>query len=267
MRYATALIAPSLLYLLLSACAEIPADRMPDPSDGYALVTVEIEGGGNAEVYPSRAFDVPVGGGATVSIDTRFEANTRIAWIRVGGEEACCGGDTVARHAAVEVPVISGGVSITVGLAKIDTVMPVAEIVSPAATDAFATTIPLCLFGAIEYKLNKSMAGGYIRWRSEEANGAQNGDSLRTVRIPEDIAEDGLDIGAWSYASPDGYLSEGLQKFDLAVSPVAEKRVPPGEIGVPGAYLFEIQFADSLGNESAKASRRVWVVSSGPGCP
>jgi hypothetical protein len=267
MRYATALIAPGLLPLFLSVCAEIPADRMPDPVDEYAPVTVEIEGDGNAEVYPSRAFDVLVGGGATVSINAGLETNTRIAWIRVGGEEVCCGGDTVVREAAVAVPGVSGGIAVAVGLAKIDAVWPVAEIVSPAATDAFAATVPLCLFGAIEYTLNKSMAGGYIKWRSEDADGATNNDSLQTVRIPEDITGDSHDIGAWSYASPDGYLSEGLQKFDLAVSPVAGKRVTRGEIGVPRAYSFVIQFTDSLGNESAKALRRVWVISSGPGCP
>lgn len=269
MRYALKkrLSAAALAVLCLSfGCAEIPEDRKPDPEDEYVPVTVEVVGGA-AEVYPARSFEIPLGGAVTVSIDVSGEANTRIAAIWVGAEGVCCFGEGVVRDAAVAVPGVGGGVAVVVELAKIDGVRPEAEIVSPAlsAPGEPAASVSVCSLGAIEYRLNKRMSSGYIKWKSMSP-GAENNDSLQTVRVPEDITEESHNIGNWSYASPDGYLNEGLQRFDLAVSPAEGKRVPRGRFAAPAAYSIEIQFTDSLGNESEKALRLIWATSAVNGC-
>jgi len=239
---------------------------MPDPEVEYVPVTVDVVGGG-AEVFPARSFDIPIDGAVTVSVNVRGEANTRIAAIWVGGEGVCCFGDGVVRDTAVAVVGVGGGVAVVVELAKIDCVWPTAEFVSPAlaAPGDPAASIPVCSLGTLEYRLNKSMAFGYIKWRNM-SNDAWNNDSLQTVRIPDDITEESHTIGSWSYAYPNGYLNEGLQLFDLAVSPVAGKRVPRSRFAAPAAYSFEIRFTDSLGNESGKTYRAVWATGAAKGC-
>lgn len=247
-------------------CAEIPTDKRPDPVDEYVPVSVDVVGG-DAAVYPSRSFEIPVDDAVMISVDVRGEVNTRIAAISVGGTEVCCRGDEVVRDTSVIVVGAAGGVAVVVELAKIDGVMPKAEIVSPALTTPGepVASISVCSMGELEYRLNKRMASGYIKWRNMSV-GAENNDSLQTVRIPEDITAESHNIGDWSYADPDGYLGDGPQRFDLAVSPVDGKRVTREQFTVPATYSFEIQFTDSLGNRSEKAYRAVWVTSAAKGC-
>jgi hypothetical protein len=256
----------ALTLVAIAGCAEIP------PVDGggeedVAAVTVEVVGG-NADIFPGHEFSVPVGGDTLLFVDVSRESNARIAGIWVDGGRLCCAEDGVVRDTGIALFGVVGGVVVIVELAKIDTVPPVVEIVSPApaASGEFATSIPVCSFGALEYRLNKTMASGYIKWWNAGDSNQEDRDSLRFVRIPGDITKYTHDIGGWSYAFPDGYLSEGLQKFDLSVSPVAGKRISVDQIAALSAYAFEIQFTDSLGNRSGTVSRTVWVTEAANGC-
>jgi hypothetical protein len=246
-------------------CAEIP----PVGKDDVAEVSVEVIGG-SADIFPGPEFSVPAGGDTLLFVDVGRESNTRIAGIWVDGGRLCCAEEEVVRNTWVPLVGVRGRVAVKVELAKIDTVMPVVEIVSPALTPSgeAATGISICSFGMFEYRINKTMAKGYIKWRKVIIDdGWEDRDSLQVVRIPGDITRNGHDIGDWSYSSPDGYLSEGLQKFDLAVSPIAGKRVSRSQITANAAYIFEIRFTDSLGNESDMASRTVWANNATGGCP
>jgi len=170
------------------------------------------------------------------------------------------------RYAWVSLVGVRGGVSVTVELAKIDTVTPIVELVSPVQTGDVVTSVPVCSFGELEYRINKTMAGGYVKWWKVIADdGWEDRDSLQVVRIPGDVTKYSHDTGGWVYASPDDYLNEGLQKFSLTVSPVAGKRVSRSQIAY-AAYTFEIQFADSLGNKSEKVQRTVWTSNVSGGC-
>jgi len=254
------LLALSAIAAAVVGCAEIP----PVPEDDVAEVTVEVTGG-SADIFPGLRFNVPVGGDTLLFVDVNREVNTRIDGIWVDGGKQCCAEESVVRNTWVSLVGVRGGVAVTVKLVPIDTVMPVLELVSPAPGE-FATSIPICSFGELEYRLNKSMANGYIKWWKVIADdGWEDRDSLQTVRIPGDITRYNHDIGDWSYASPNGYLSEGLQKFDLTVSPVAGKRISRGQI-VNAAYAIEIQFTDSLGNKSEKVLRTVWTSNVLGGC-
>jgi hypothetical protein len=242
-------------------CAEIP----PTPADDdISTVTVEVTGG-IADIFPGQEFSVPVGGDTLLFINVRREPNTRIAGIWVDGGRMCCAEESVVRDTGIALFGVNGGVAVVVELTRIDTVPPIVEIVSPlpAAPGEFAASVPVCSFGTLEYRLNKAMANGYIKWRNVGETDFDDRDSLQTVRIPADITKYGHEIGDWSYAAPD----EGLQKFDLTVSPVAGKRVAHGQIAAPAAYSFEVRFADSLGNKSEAVSRVVWVTAVDKGCP
>jgi len=251
--------------VVIVGCAEIPSGG---GKGDVAEITVEVVGG-SADIFPGPAFSVPVGGDTLLFIDASREPNTRIAEIWVDGGRQCCAEESIVRDTWVSLVGVSGGVVVKVELVRIDTVPPVAEIISPAPAPPgeVATGISVCSFGALEYRLNKTMAKGYIKWRkSINADGWEDRDSLQIVRIPEDITRYSHDIGEWSYSSPNGYLSEGLQKFDLAVSPVAGKRVSRSQIAANAAYVFEIKFTDSLGNESERVSRTVWANNVAGGC-
>jgi len=245
-------------------CADIP----PTPAGEEAsTVTVDVTGG-IADIFPGREFSVPVGGDTLLFINVRREPNTRIVGIWVDGGRMCCAEESVVRDTGIALFGVSGGVAVVVELAKIDTVPPVVEIVSPspAVSGEFAASVPVCSFGILEYRLNKAMANGYIKWRNVGETNLDDRDSLQVVKIPADITKYSHEVGDWSYAAPDGYLSEGLQKFDLTVSPVAGKRIARGQIAAPAAYSFEARFADSLGNKSETVSRVVWVTAVEKGC-
>ncbi len=252
--------------IVIGGCAEIPTvDK-----ENVAAVTVDVVGG-SADIYPGAEFGVPVGADTSLFIDAGRELNSRIAGIWVDGGRLCCAEEEVVLSTWVSlVGVGAGGVVVRVELAPIDTVPPVLEIVSPkpAPPGEVVTGVSMCLFGALEYRLNKTMAKGYIKWwKNPSADGWEDRDSLQVVKIPGDITRYSHEIGDLSYSSPDGYLSEGLQKFDLAVSPVAGKRITRSQITANAAYIFEIQFTDSLGNESEKVSRTVWASNAAGGCP
>jgi hypothetical protein len=252
--------------VVIAGCADIPSGG---GKEEVAEITVEVAGG-NADIFPGPKFSVPVGGDTLLFIDVSLEPNTRISEIWVDGGRQCCAEESVVRDTRVSLVGVAGGVVVKVELARIDTVPPVAEIVwpAPAPPGEVATGISVCSFGTLEYRLNKTMAKGYIKWRkSVNADGWEDRDSLQIVRIPEDITRYSHGIGEWSYSSPDGYLSEGLQKFDLAVSPVAGKRISRSQIAANAAYIFEIKFTDSLGNESDRVSRIVWANNAAGGCP
>jgi len=242
-------------------CAEIPSVSDGDVSE----VTVEVTGG-NADIFPGLKFSVPVGGDTLLFVDVNREPNTRIAEIWVDGGRQCCAEESVVRYAWVSFAGVRGGVAVKVELAKIDTVMPAVELVSPALTDGVVTSVPICSFGELEYRLNKTMSGGYVKWWKVTADdGWEDRDSLQVVRIPGDVTKYTHDTGGWLYMSPEDYLNEGLQKFNLTVSPVAGKRVSVGKIAY-SAYAFELQFTDSLGNKSEKVQRTVWTSSVSGGC-
>ncbi len=250
---------------VIAGCAEIPADTEYD----VATVTVEVIGG-RADIFPGAEFSVPVGNDTLLYVDVKREPNTRIAGIWVDGGKQCCAEDGVVRDTWVSLIGVKGGVTVTVELAEIDTVTPVVEMVYPEAAppEQIVASVPYCSFGVIEYRLNKAMANGYIKWwKIASADDWEDRDSLQTVWIPRDITKYTHNTGNGSYASPDGYLSEGLQRFDLKISPVAGKRVPLNQVAANAAYAFEIQFVDSLGNKSEKTSRTVWASNAAGGCP
>jgi hypothetical protein len=249
--------------VVVAGCASIPDGGI----DEVATVTVEVRGG-NAALSPGAEFSVPVGGDAQLYVDAGMERNTRIAGIWVDGGRVCCAADTVVRETWVELTGVKGGIVTIVELARIDTVLPVVELISPEQSygEPVWTSVSICSFGELEYKLNKTMAFGYIRWADTSPNAKEDRDSLCVVRIPADITKFDHEIGAWSYVSPAGYLSEGRQKFDLAVSPVFGKRIVREQIPVNKPYDIEIQFTDSLGNASDKVSRQVWVHGEAHGC-
>jgi hypothetical protein len=251
----------------IGGCAEIPSSA--DDKKDVAEITVEVVGG-SADIFPGAKLSVPVGGDTLLFVDVSRSPNTRIAGIWVDGGRLCCAEESVVRDTWVSLVGVSGGVVVKVELVPIDTVMPIVEIVSPALTPPgeVATGISICSFGTLEYRLNKAMAKGYVKWRkSVNTDGWEDRDSMQVVRIPDDITRYSHEIGVWSYSSPNGYLSEGLQKFDLAVSPVAGKRISRSQIAANAAYIFEIQFTDSLGNESERLSRTVWANNAAGGCP
>jgi len=264
------LSASATAVIVLAGCAEIPPDDNNGGDGGeVAAVTVEVTGG-VADIFPGQEFSVPVGADTLIFINVAQEPNTRIAGIWVDGGRMCCDEDGVVRDTGIALIGVGGGVAVIVELAKIDTVPPVVEIVSPAptASGGAAASISVCSFGLLEYKLNKTMASGYIKWRSAGSADSEDKDSLRVIKIPGDITRYTHDIGGWSYSYPDAYLSEGSQKFDLAVSPVAGKRISRDQIAALSAYAFEIQFTDSLGNKSGTASRTVWATEAPKGgCP
>ncbi|MDR2591286.1 MAG: hypothetical protein LBC59_00570 [Chitinispirillales bacterium] len=258
------LFALSAVVAVVGGCAEIPSvDK-----ENLAAVAVDVIGG-SADIFPGPEFSVPVGGDTLLFVDVSREQNTRIAGIWVDGGRQCCAEEEVVRSTWVSLVGVGGGVTVTVELAQIDTVLPILEIVSPMPTPPgeAATGISICSFGAFEYRLNKTMAKGYIKWwKNVNADDWEDRDSLQVVKIPGDITRYSHDIGAWSYSSPDGYLSEGLQKFDLAVSPIAGKRISRSQITANAVYTFEIQFTDSLGNESERVLRTVWANNVNGGC-
>jgi len=264
MSFALTLLSASAL-VAVAGCADIP--KVED--EEVATVTVDVVGG-NADVSPGREFSVPVGSDTLLSVYVSQEPNTRIAGVWVDGGRLCCAEEDIVRDTRVTLFDVRGNVTVTVELAKIDTVAPIVEVISPAAPEAGepVVSIPVCLFGALEYKINKTMTSGYIKWGLADNNLAtEDRDSLQVVRIPNDITKYTHNIGGWSYASPDGYLSEGTQKFDFTVSPVAGKRVSASQIAAPIAYTFEIQFTDSLGNKSNRVSRTVLATVSNKDCP
>jgi len=257
------LFALSALAVAVVGCAEIPSV----PEDDVAEVAVEVIGG-SADIFPGSKFSVPVGGDTLLFVDVRGELNTRIAGIWVDGGRQCCAEESVVRNTWVSLVGVRGGVAVKVELLPIDTVMPVLELVwpEPAAPGEFATGVPICSFGVLEYRLNKTMVNGYIKWWKAIADdGWEDRDSLQVVNIPGDITKYDHDTGGWLYTSPSGYLSEGLQRFKWTVSPVAGKRVSIDKI-VHATYSFEMQFTDSLGNKSEKVSRTVWTSNVVGGC-
>jgi len=257
------LFALSAVAAAVVGCAEIPSVSDDDLSE----VAVEVIGG-SADVFPGSRFSVPVGGDTLLFVDVSRKLNTRIAGIWVDGGKQCCAEESVVRNTWVSLVGVKGGVTVKVELVPIDTVAPVLELVSPgeAAPGEFATGVSICYFGELEYRLNKTMVEGYIKWWKVIADdGWEDRDSLQVVRIPGDITKYDHDTWGLSYASPDGYLSEGLQRFKLTVSPIAGKRISRNLI-VNAAYTFEIQFSDSLGNKSEKISRTVWVSGASGDC-
>jgi hypothetical protein len=253
-------------FITVAGCADIPKAE----DDETSIVTVEVIGG-TADIFPGQEFSVPVGGDTLLFVGANREPNTRIVGIWVDGGKHCCAEESVVRDTGIVLFGVGGGIAVIIELAKIDTVPPVVEIVSPAipAPGEPLVNISVCSFGAIEYRLNKTMAFGYIRWKPAESDSeTADLDSLRVIRIPGDITKYKHDNGGgWSYASPDGYLSEGLQTFDLKISPVIGKRVSLNQIAAPAAYTFVIQFTDSLGNKSDTVSRMVWATTLNKGCP
>jgi hypothetical protein len=261
-------LASTAAVLTVAGCAEIPPDVNGGNGGGeLSTVTVEVTGGA-ADIFPGREFSVPVGGDTLLFVDVSHEANTRIAGIWVDGGRQCCAEDGVVRDTGIALIGVRGGLVVVVELAKIDTVPPTVEIVSPApAPGEIAAGVSVCSFGTLEYKLNKTMAKGYIKWWNAGESGLDDRDSLQVIRIPADITRYAHDIEGWSYGSPDEYLSKGLHKFDLTVSPVPGKRLSSrDQIAAPAAYTFEVQFTDSLGNSSGTISRVVWATAVAKGC-
>jgi hypothetical protein len=238
---------------------------MPDPGDEVAVlctvaVSVLAEEAGLPDgvlIFPGREIIVPCGDSARIAVDAGGLANARIAAISADGEGLFSFDGGVVTDIAVTLRSVSANTEVLVELAKIDALLPAAEILWPAlaAPDGSFARLPRCVAGTLGYRLNKRMASGVIKWREVTDPYYVDADSLRTVKIPDDLADSAHLVGDLAYASPLGYLDAGVQKFDFAVSPKAGKRVGEGVFCENCVYAFEVQFTDSLGNRSAPASR------------
>jgi len=207
-------------------------------------VVVDVGGVGGVDILPRRDFLVPYNG--EVSVGVRALVNTRIVGVSVNGVPLYVFGDSLVRDTSVTVSGIRADVRILVVVAGIDTVLPLVELVWPY--DRHLTPWVVCEYGVLVYRLNKRMAGGYVRWTSLYTTTTyQHADSVMAVRFPEDLRVDAHEVAGWQYGAPGEYLAEGLHKYSHYVSPRAGRRFTRD---VSGAYRVDMWFADTLGNVS-----------------
>jgi len=199
--------------------------------------------GGDAEVLPERLFFVPHAGEASISVSA--SRNIKIERIWLNGVSRFDFSGRVVADTTILFENIRSDMVILVAVAKIDTVMPLLTVNWPVQDTAY---VPMCVAGALSYRLNKKMASGYIKWASINDKGWPDESTAVTVVMPDNLIQIPHVVGnEFVYYSPSEYLNEGVQKFYNLESMPQIVNFP---IIAGVSYRLEVQFSDSLGNKS-----------------